>query len=160
MLPLAESRPQGSQTKAPAPYAIAIDAARTEAKVNSGQEVRILLTNLTDKDLILDVDNGSRGESDYTIQVLDKDGQEPPRTRYHRAVRGEDSSDPNTNTVLVFMRSSGLRAVKPGKALEEKIDLNELYVLKPGKYSVQVERLDSDGKTHMKSNKITVTVNP
>ena len=149
---------QSGRVRAIVPYSVAISAPIVEVKAGSELKVSIVLTNLTDKELILDLDNGSREEFDYTIHVLGKDGQEPSETRYLRAVKGEDTVDPASKTELIVVGSNGFRAVKPGETLTHTIDLNKLYLLKPGQYAVQVERFEDESKTHVKSNKITVTV--
>jgi hypothetical protein len=51
-----------------------------------------------------------------------------------------------------------MRASKPRETLTHTIDLNKLYVLKPGKYTLQVERFGGDRKPPVRSNTITVTV--
>jgi len=130
---------QSGQGQAIAPYSIVLNAPIVEVKAGSELKVRIVLTNLTDKELILDVDNGSRGEFDYTIRLLDKNGQEPPETRYLRAVRGEDTFDPVSKTELIIVGSNGFRAIKPRETLTHTMDLNKLYVLKPGKYTLHLE---------------------
>jgi hypothetical protein len=149
---------QSAQVRANAPCSVTVSAPIIEVKTGSELKVRIELTNLTDKDLVMELDKGSRGEFDYTIHVLGKDGQEPPETRYLRAVKGEDTFDPVSQTELIVVGSNGFRTVKPGETLAHAIDLNRLYLLKPGKYTVQVERFEGGTKTHAKSNKITVTV--
>lgn len=100
------------------------------------------------------------GERDYTISISDKDGQEPLETGYLRAVRGKGTSDPVSKTSLVIVGGGGLHGVRPGESFDLTIDLTKLYVLKPGKYTVQVERLDNESKELVKSNAVTLTVNP
>jgi hypothetical protein len=51
-------------------------------------------------------------------------------------------------------------AKKPGEAIKSSIDLNELYELKPGKYTAQMYQKDDIAKVNVKSNIITVTVTP
>ncbi|HEV2297872.1 MAG TPA: hypothetical protein VGR72_05080 [Candidatus Acidoferrales bacterium] len=137
-----------------ASFSIAISAARTPAKRGSPLEVRIVLTNTTGQSRLIYQDTG--GEFDYTIHVSGQDNNEPPETRYFRAVKGKDSGKPT----LVVEHSGGLRLVKAGGTLTDTIDLNQLYGLQPGKYTIQVERPDDDGKTVVKSNTITVTITP
>ena len=49
------------------------------AKAGSELKVKITLTNLLDKDLL--IDTSGQGKRDYTIHVLDKDGREPLEAR-------------------------------------------------------------------------------
>jgi hypothetical protein len=51
--------------------------------------------------------------------------------------------------------------VKTGKSFTYPLNVNELYDLShPGKYTIQVQRMDPDSKVLVKSNTITVTVTP
>jgi len=151
---------QGGQTPAKDRFSLTLDPSHVEAKIGSELKVSILLKNLTDKYVVMNVENGSQGEFDYTIRLMNKGGQEPSHTKYFRAVRGEDSGDASETTTLVVVGSSGYRGLKPGEGFVKTIDLNKLYLLKPGKYTVQVERMDDESKTIVKSNIITVTVTP
>src|SRR5690348_13128629 len=48
---------------------------------------------------------------------------------------------------------------EPGATFSEDLDLSNLYDLsRPGKYAIQVSRLDLESKTEVRSNTITVTV--
>jgi hypothetical protein len=157
-IPLVLLHAQRVQSTTAPRFSIAINAPSAEAKAGSELNVKLVLTNLSDKDLL--IYTSGLGERDYTVRVVDKDGQEPLETRYLRALRGKDTSDPISKTDLVIVGGGGLHGVRPGESFELTVDLNKLYVLKPGKYSVQVERLDDESKALVKSNKITVTVTP
>jgi len=139
-------------------YTLVIIAPHPEVKAGSNLNVAIVLTNLSDKQLL--VYTSGLGERDYTIRVLDKDGQEPLETRYLRAIRGKDTSDAVSKTTLVVVGGGGFHDVRPGGMFQLTTDLSQLYVLKPGKYTVRAERLDDETKATVKSNAITVTVNP
>jgi hypothetical protein len=151
---------QSRQGQTTARYSLEIKASHLEAKAGSELNVRIVLSNLSDKDLL--IYTSGLGERDYTIRVLDKDGQEPPETRYFRAVRGKDTSDPVSKTELVIVGGGGFHGVRPGEVFDLTVDLNKLYFLKPGKYTVQVgmEHFADVSKTPVESNKITVIVTP
>jgi hypothetical protein len=138
---------------------VTISTALTVVKVGSEVKISIVLTNLFDQEMFVTWDNGNRGELDYMISVLDRDGHEPLETKYFRAARGKDSADPGETTALVIAPSSGSRQVKAGGTLTDSIYLNKLYDLKPGKYTVQVERIDDSHRT-VKSNMLAVTLTP
>lgn len=135
-------------------FSVAINAPRTIVRLGSSFEIRAVLTNITTGSEWIYQDVS--GEFDYTIRVLDQDKIEPSESRYFRAVKGKDSGKPT----IVVNHGGGPRLVKPGGTITETIDLNKLYVLRPGKYSVQLERLDDKSKTVVQSNRITVTVAP
>jgi hypothetical protein len=150
---------QSPQSGPPASFSVSLSTTQPAVKAGSELKISVVLTNLSNQDLDLTWDGASRAEFDYTILVSDRDGHEPPDTQYLRAVRGKDSSNPDGKTQLVVLPSSGLRQVKPGGTLTDSIYLDKLYDLKPGKYTVQVERIDDSHKT-VKSNTLTVTVTP
>lgn len=135
-------------------FSITINASRTIERLGSPLEIRIVLTNTTAHGQWVYQDVS--GEFDYTIDVSGQDKSEPTESRYFRAVKGKDSGKPT----IVVTHGGGPRLVKADGTLTDTIDLNKLYDLQPGKYTIQVERLDEDGKTVVKSNTITVNVTP
>lgn len=137
-----------------ASFSVAISAARTAVKEGSPLDVTIVLTNTTSQPRWIYQDIS--GEFDYSIRVSGRGNNEPPETRYFRAVKGKDSGKPT----IVVAHGGGPRLVKAGETLTDTIDVNKLYDLQPGKYKIQVERLDDDKKAPVKSNTIMLTVVP
>ena len=95
------------------------------------------------------------GEYLYQIDVLQADGSEAPRSKYFREVR-----DDAGNFMPGTAGNGALVRKKPREAIVSSIDLNQLYDLKPGKYTVQVFQKDSIAKMIIRSNIIAVTVTP
>jgi hypothetical protein len=149
-----------AQKSAQASFSVAISAPQTAVKAGSEIKINIILANTSDRQLVITVDRGAQGEFDYTIKLSDSNGHEPPETKYFRAVRGKDASDPGDTTTLVVSPSSGLKGLKPGETFKSTIDLTELYNLQQGRYAIQLERFDDKSKTLVKSNKLTVSVIP
>jgi hypothetical protein len=150
---------QSAQSTKPS-FSVAVSANQRTVKSGSEIRVRIVLTNVSDKELATYQDGATRGELDYTIDVLDGNGKEPPETKYLRAVRNKDAAEPGETTTLVVLRDAGMRSLKSKGTLTDILDLSKLYDLQPGTYTLQVERTDEESKTVVKSNKITLTVIP
>lgn len=139
-----------------APYSLAIKARQNVVKVGSEVRVKISLTNTSNHEIVVSREKGNAlGELDYKVDVRDETGGLARKTKYLRAIQGE-----NTGETTVTVSSPGLFSVQPGKSLEEEdVVVSNLYDLsKPGKYAIQVERTDETSKTAVKSNTITITV--
>jgi len=155
LIVLAQTTPKSTKT----PFSVTISATQTVMKAGAEVRINVVLTNISDREIYINV-SGGPGELDYTVSVLDRSGHEAPETKYLRALRGEDASDPGETTTLVVARSFGLRDVKPGETFRSSIDLGKLYDLQPGKYTIQLERIEEETHPVVKSNTITVTVAP
>jgi hypothetical protein len=140
-----------------APYSLNVGLNQNVAKSGSGLTAKVTLTNTSNHEIIIFMEKGTTvGELDYDVEVRDDKGGLATKTKYHRAVKGEDTGE-TTITVV----SPGPRHLQPGKSFEEEIVLNKLYDLtKPGQYTAQVERKDETTKIKVKSNKIAFTVIP
>jgi hypothetical protein len=93
----------------------------------------------------------------YGIDVVGKDGEDSPETRYQRTLRGESSAGPED--LLVW--SGIVVKLSPGKSDKNAMIVNKFYNLsRPGKYKIQVQRTDPTSKAVVKSNIITVTATP
>jgi hypothetical protein len=150
---------QSTRSGTPVPTSVTISAALTVVKTGSEAKISVILTNLSDQEMFVAWGQGNRGEFDYKINVLDRNGHEPIETKYFQAVQGKVSDDPSETTALVISRSPSPRQVEAGGKLTDSIYLDRLFDLKPGKYTVQVEHIDDSHKT-VKSNTLTMTVTP
>jgi hypothetical protein len=153
----AQSVPQSSS----ASFSVTLKMSQTVVHLGSEIKIEAVLTNQSNHEKWFGIDGGGlRGEFTYEIGTLDHEGHEPSKTQYFHAVRGEDSPSPDGKTQLVLTRRMTQRPVKPGDSLTEFISFNKLYDLKPGTYTVQVERADDETKTVVKSNVVTITIEP
>ena len=138
-------------------YSITISPLNATAKVGSELRVTIVQKNTTGTDQMFWIEPAARlhGELLYQIDVLQSDGKKAARSKYFQGVRDDAGR---------LRGGIGLNGValgkKPGESIVSSIDLNELYDLQPGEYTVQVYQKDSIAKTTVKSNIITVTVAP
>jgi hypothetical protein len=138
-------------------YTLTVIAVKPMVKVGSELRLQIIQKNTTDKDQPFWVENAARlhGEYLHLIEVRQSDGKQPLRSKYFREVKDEAG-----NFVPGTASNGALIAKKPGEAIVSSIDLNELYELKPGKYTVRVFQKDDIGKVTVTSNIIAVTVTP
>jgi len=129
------------------------------SSVREGSEIAIDidLKNTQDHDILMWREKGGEmGEFNYIVHILNQKGEQPPETKYHRAVRGKGNPD----QVIIVTNAPMPFYVKPGEILKDKVDLSKLFELSPGKYTVQAERLDATTKQSVKSNTITIIVRP
>ncbi|MGO9231209.1 MAG: hypothetical protein ACLQKA_18630 [Bryobacteraceae bacterium] len=145
---------QDPQPKKPA-FSIAISAPQFAVKAGSPMVLQLTLTNTTDHDL-----NVSHAHINGTllrymdVKVFDKDGQPVAETDYGMGLHGR-------RLWPIFGDAGTSESIKPSEAVHEESDLNKEFDLsKPGKYTVQAERMDSTVREVVKSNVITFTVTP
>lgn len=155
---MAQAPAAGLAQGASASYSVAIETPMATVKVGSEIVVNIALTNLTDQGISVDMEAGGRGEFDFTINVNDSAGRPAAYSEYYRAVKGQHETG---RPMVVVTYSSGPHPVKARGVLKDTVQLDKLYDLsQPGKYTVQLERVDVLTKILVKSNQITVTVTP
>jgi hypothetical protein len=132
-------------------------------KTGSDLRVNVVLRNVGDQAVNLTsapkVFNGSVGEVHfYRATVRDGKGDPAVYTAFGKKIWGEDAAPG------ALFEGSGilLQPLNPGEEDKHFLMINKLYDLsKPGKYTIQVTRLDLEGtKIQLKSNTITVTVEP
>jgi len=109
--------------------------------------IKATFINTSDHDIFESI--GTPGRA-INIKVFS--GNKPvPETPYGLKAHGRDSRP--------FVGSVFRAAIRPGKLFKVEADLSKEYDLsKPGKYTVQAERWDSDIHQMVESNTITITV--
>jgi hypothetical protein len=102
-----------------------------------------------------------QGEFECDFNVLASDGKQAPETRYMKAIKGKDQGP---GPQLVTNTKSLSTRLAPGEALKFSADLNKLFDLAPGKYTVQLSHFESAWAEHpgavVKSNTIILTIVP
>jgi hypothetical protein len=142
---------------------LTISASEPVVKAGSDVKVNVVLRNVGDQAVNLTaapkVFNGSVGEVHfYRATVKDGKGDPAVYTAFGKKIWGEDAAPG-----ALFDGSMLLVApLNPGEQHKHSLMIGKLYDLsKPGKYTIQVTRLDLEGtKIPLKSNTITVTVEP
>jgi tetratricopeptide (TPR) repeat protein len=103
--------------------------------------------------------NGDYAPEDYMVDVRDAHGKEPPQSRYLKHIRGTDTSLPQLIQLGTVVRPVGVMATR-GMIFQSHLNLAALYDLsKPGKYTVQLWRLDEEGNK-VESNTLRFKVVP
>jgi hypothetical protein len=144
---------QNANQELPITWAISIATAQTTVKVGSDVFIQISLTNRSGRTIHVFWLNDTAKYDEYKIVVLDEAGKMPPRTPVGRIYVDHDP-----DIVVGEAHVIPNRDVKDGEVLKENLDISKLFVLQPGKYTVQLER--GEGATAAKSNTITLTVIP
>jgi hypothetical protein len=136
-----------------------------EPVVRAGADVRVnvVLRNVGDHPVNLiaapRVFNGAVGEVHYyRATVTDEKGNSAVFTAFGKKIWGEDAAPGALFDGSMILASP----LNPGEEDRHSLMISKLYDLsKPGKYTIQVTRLDLEGtKIQLKSNAITVTVEP
>ena len=90
----------------------------------------------------------------YGVDVFDDKGNPGHETKFYRVAQGRDPD-------ISVRTSGGAIKLKPGKFITDRVNVSKLYDLnEQGKYTIQIQRFDSESKTFLKSNEITVTITP
>jgi uncharacterized protein (DUF58 family) len=141
-------------------FSITISADQSTVKVGAPITIRILFKNTSNEEIALAKIPGDRkGEKHNLVDVRDADGKMPPETEYKQALEGK--RDNVKGHVVLPMASNFTQFLKPGDVMQDNLDVTDLYDLsKPGRYTIQIERNDDISKTLVKSNVVTVTINP
>jgi hypothetical protein len=137
----------------PATFSIRIVARQDVVKTGSSIGVVALLTDTTNHKInFIMVNDDMGGDNGYIPKVLDDTGNPLPLSKYGQLI---------IKGPRLQGRSGQIRLQPGDSTVPHEIILSELYDLtRPGKYTIQMERIDKDSKVHVKSNIITVTVTP
>lgn len=141
-----------------AAYSIAVRSTQAEAKVGEPIIIDITLTNTSDKALSIAFEKGGRSEFTYDFYVADPHGAEAPSKPYLRAFKNKRKPDDPDIQIDTSMK---VWIVQSGKSMTTHMDITRLYKIEvPGTYTVWVERLDESTGIRVKSNAVSVPVNP
>ncbi len=131
---------------------LTISQVRDSLKIGSPILVRMILTNNSNHDISVGRDVRER---DYQVEVRDANGDLAVDTKYGHARNGH--ADPNSFTPDELRSNVYCVNVKAGETSVFEVDVSKLYeIAKPGKYTVQLQKLDPVSVTIVKSNKITL----
>jgi hypothetical protein len=141
------------------PYFSVTISAQQSVKASGAAIVNIAVTNMSKSTTAFS--SGFAGEFERDFNVLASDGRQAPETRYMKAVKGQDQGP---GPQLVINTRSLSTRLAPGEALKFSADLNKLFDLAPGKYTVQLSHFENAWAEHpgamAKSNTISITVIP
>lgn len=127
-------------------FSLDIDANPDVIKLGSRFGIVVHATNTAQHDI--DLDNSTTSDS---IEILDSNGVAPPLTDAGRLLKKLSGKKGDHSIHLKPGEEKGMGAIL----------LSDLYnMTQPGRYTVQIFRTDEETKTLVKSNVITITVNP
>jgi len=141
------------------PFEIHISALHDTFKSGAKIDIAVNLTNTSDKPVLLRGACAPKGDFDgFTVEVKDIQNNVSPETHLLRVERGEETARPDD----IWTWSGPIcGTVPPHEFSNGGFVVNRLYdMVKPGKYTIQVQRKDTYSKMIVKSNMITVTVTP
>jgi hypothetical protein len=138
------------------PFSVTITAAPDVVKVGAAPIIRIVLTNTSNHHINLTHIPGN-GAHMYRVDVLDSEGSRAPTAK---ARTWQDKNGRRVRHIYMGGNSTTVD-LDPGQTLKDECPLDERYDLaQPGKYTIQASRYIYETKTWVKSNTITVTVEP
>lgn len=149
----------GAGAKHPvASFSLHISTPEAVVKAGAAVPIDIVITNTSDHEIAIGRSNGPmQGEFHHELHVLDSSGKAVARTKWGHKLKGEVG--PGEDSVITF--SDVIGTLQPGQTLKDGLFANAIFDLThPGKYTLQIERIDADTKAVVKSNVITVTVTP
>jgi hypothetical protein len=145
----------GQQSDAGNPrFSVAISVAADVFKVDAEPTLKIVMANTSDHHIKLPDIQGNEGHI-YRVNILDSQGK-PALQVNSRTLHGENGRPVRH----IYMGGNATTVdLDPGQTVTDECRLDKRYDLtKPGKYTIQASRYDSETKTWVKSNTITVTV--
>jgi hypothetical protein len=131
-------------------FSLEINLQQDVIKSGSDVEIAILQTNKSEVEIPVARHVGE-GERNFQLIVLDSKGTRAEETAWGRKVR-ENKVEIDISLIL--------GALKPGDTFRDSARLNRSFVLRPGKYTVQVQKTDVGSKAIVKSNTLSFTIEP
>jgi dipeptidyl aminopeptidase/acylaminoacyl peptidase len=134
-----------------ASFQIEISAASDEVQVGGDARIVIALNNTSDREILFAHHPGTNNpEFSYRIEVRNAAGHEVEETPYAREARTRQQTE-----------GRSVDYVQPGMSSVQTAHLARLVNLtRPGRYTVQVSRVDPATKAVVESNEITLNVVP
>ncbi len=141
---------------AAAPFTITITPINSNLRLGDPIMIHIVLQSTSEKQIPMPEvrHDGTQGEYNYRVTVADSKGGAPPDTDHGKRLKGGGE--------VMGLRSTIIKSLQKGDTVAEDLDLNTVVKINsPGDYTVQVERADPlYSSLHVKSNKLTIHVNP
>ena len=159
----AQTSPDSATKQAPpisSEVSITVDPPPSPIRLASLINVKVTVTNITDKEIYLETVRSPNGMAAYMdfAYLLMKDGREVETTFFHRKITGRQRPDDPDG---VWAGSFIVLPHPPGLIYQMTIDLKRLYEIKePGVYTLEVSRFDQNHKTKVSSNTLNLKIVP
>lgn len=156
-LPSGQELPEARQGQ----ISLTISAVQDPAIFGSPVNIKIATTNVSPASVNLAFSIWSvRAALTYRVIIHDEQGNVPGDARLSRLVKYYRQSSVNVPP-QVITGSSAQVPLNPGQTFDDTVDIGTVYDLsEPGKYTVQIQRLDTDDQVEATSNTITINVTP
>lgn len=157
LLALAAANIATARQSAQPVFSVAISVPQDVVASGAEVKVKIVLKNTSDHEIgVARSSREDQGEFHNKIVLRDEHGN-----LVQMKERGNNGGKGQNDTDSVIQETMVVFPLKPGELLKDGFIVSKAYDMsKPGKYSIQVERIDDESKTVVKSNTITVTVTP
>jgi hypothetical protein len=126
-------------------------------------ELVIVTKNISDHRIFLRTEKASKEHAGaiYKVDVRNSAGEAPAETEFGRSTKNRDDTPPLSLSSSTPREGGESLRLNPGEDWWDTIMVDKLYTLnKPWQYTLQVRRWDDETETWVKSNTITVTVEP
>ena len=152
---------QTEETGAASKPMLSLSLSPVTDKVTAGSPMLVTITmkNISDHEISYWREmTDDPGGFEYKISAWDDKQTAVLDSKFGKALRGRE--DPAFLTADTPLRSTGgWRTLKPGETLTDRVNVGRLFDLsRPGRYTIQVQRLDLDTKTFVMSNRINVEI--
>ena len=143
-------------------FSLAISAVNSRVKMGAPIWLDVTMENTSDHEISVYRENtDDQGGFVYKADVRDQTGATAPETKFGRRIQGHDTPEERAHEPYVMLTSGGESKLGAGKKIVERINLTNLYALnRPGKYTIQLQRMDMENQNTVLSNKITIAVTP
>ena len=140
---------------------LSISAVQDTVTAGSPVNVKIVTTNISPAAAYLAfADWYARAALTYRVNIHDGLGNVPADTRLSRLIKYSRTGSVNVPPQVITGKSTAI-PLNPGQSFNDTIDLGTVYDLSvTGKYTVQIDRLDTDDQVEATSNTITINVTP
>jgi hypothetical protein len=163
---------QAAKTAEAAPLGISLIISSDQSVVKQGAEVwlKVVLTNTSRHKIFLNTEKDPDPNFGFSVDVRDEHGAQAKDTKEGHMRKRDISIDTDSGAPLIFNFSPGPQIfLQPGETHTAKVNLAKLLDLRPGKYSVRVNRPDTAEAVNdqdsrewpiANSNQITITMIP
>jgi hypothetical protein len=134
---------------------IELGAPSESVKIGTPAKLTVTMTNTSDHDICIYSD----AKGNYRVEVRDEKAKLPPDTKFGRSRNGNVKPDQLSPEEL--SSSGGYVILGPRQTQVQTVNVTALYeITRPGRYSVQVSRIDPATFEEVKSDVVTITLTP
>jgi hypothetical protein len=138
-------------------YTITIASSAQPTRISAPVNVTITVTNISNKDLDWRAEKHNTAYRAFNFALTNR-GREIETTVFHRKLTGKQRPE---DPLDVGNGGSFLGTLTQGRSVTYTVDLKQLYqITEPGAYTLDVNRVEDDNKTVVRSNTLTLNIVP